>query len=116
MQPALRELARVALPLEDIRAQAGPAPAVLRLAQLRFYKARPAVLGTTPPPQLASVHALLQSAWALADTALTMRMRAVEAGDSARAGEASAAAAGALLMIARATEDLDAALKRPSLQ
>jgi hypothetical protein len=40
----------------------------------------------------------------------------VETGDLSRATEASAAAAGALMLVARAREDLDLALKPPSLQ
>ncbi len=114
--PALRELQRAAKPLEDIRAQAGPKPSVLALATRRFYRARPAMAGTNPPPTLAAVHALLQSAWNLADNALTLRRRAIETGDPQRASEASAAAAGALMLVARARADLDKALAPPSLQ
>jgi len=115
VQPALRELQRAAPPLEDIRQQAGPAPGALKRVMARFYRARPAVKGTTPPEPLAGPHALLQSAWDLADSALSLRLRAVESGDSARAAEASAAAAGALMLMARAQEDLDKALKPPAL-
>ncbi len=114
--PALRELQRAERPLEDIRAQAGPKPRVLALVTKRFYRARPAMAGTNPPPMLASVHALLQSAWNLADNALKLRQRAIESGDATRATEASAAAAGALMLAARAREDLDKALAPPSLQ
>ena len=113
--PALRELKRAENPLEDIRAQAGPSPRMLALVAKRFYRARPAMAGTNPPPSLAAVHALLQSAWNLADNALTLRLRAVETGDVTRATEASAAAAGALMLVARAREDLDKALQPPSL-
>ena len=115
MLPALRELQWATPPLEDIREQAGPEPVSLKRAIARFYKARPAVKGTRPPEALASPHALLQSAWDLADNAMTLRLRAVESGDSARAAEASAAAAGALMLMARAREDIDRALKPPSL-
>ena len=113
--PALRELQRATPPLEDIREQAGPEPETLKQVMARFYKARPAVKGTRPPEALASPHALLQSAWDLADNAMALRLRAVESGDSARAAEASAAAAGALMLMARAREDIDRVLKPPSL-
>ena len=113
--PALRELQWATPPLEDIREQAGPAPSTLKRVMARFYKTRPAVKGTRPPEALASPHALLQSAWDLADNAMTLRLRAVESGDSARAAEASAAAAGALMLMARAREDIDRVLKPPSL-
>lgn len=115
MYPALRELKRAEDPLEDIRAQAGPSPRVLARVARRFYQARPSMAGTTPPPTLAAAHALLQSAWDLADNAFKLRLRAVETGDISRATEASAAAAGALMLVARAREDLDKALAPPSL-
>ena len=113
--PALRALKRAEGPLEDIRAQAGPSPRTLALVAKRFYRARPAMAGTTPPPSLASVHSLLQSAWDLADNAMKLRLRAVQTGDPSRATEASAAAAGALMLSARAREDLDRALAPPAL-
>jgi hypothetical protein len=115
VMPALRELERATLPLEDIREQAGPAPQTLQQVIARFYKVRPVVKGTRPPEALASPHALLQSAWELADNALALRLRAVETGDSARAAEASAAAAGALMLMARAREDIDRVLTPPML-
>ena len=42
-------------------------------------------------------------------------MRAVETGDQARAAEASAAAAGALMLAARARDDIALAVKPPAL-
>lgn len=115
MRPALLALEAAEDPLEDIRAQAGPAPKELRRVIARFLKARPAVSGTNPPPTLASAHALLQSAWELADNALKLRMRAVETGDQLRSTEASAAAAGALMLSQRARDDLAQAVKAPAL-
>ncbi len=115
VRPALLALSAAGPSLEDIRAQAGPSPAVLRKVIARFYKARPSVNGTNPPAPLASAHALLKSAWEMADSALALRMRAVESGDQARASEASAAAAGALMLAARARDDIALAVKTPAL-
>lgn len=115
VRPALLALDAAAQPLEDIRAQAGPSPAALKKVIQRFYRARPAVNGTNPPAQLSAAHALLKSAWDLADNALALRMRAVETGDQARASEASAAAAGALMLAARARDDIALAVKAPAL-
>jgi len=115
VRPALQALAAAERPLEDIRAEAGPSPAVLKRVMARFYKARPAVAATNPPAPLASAHALLTSAWQMADSALALRMRAVESGDAARASEASAAAAGALMLAERAREDIAQAVKAPAL-
>jgi hypothetical protein len=58
---------------------------------------------------------LLKSAWEMADSALALRMRAVETGDPARASEASAAAAGALMLAVRARDDIAQAVKAPAL-
>ena len=115
VRPALAALAAAEDALEDIRAEAGPRPADLEKAITRFYKARPAVVTTNPPAPLASAHALLRSAWDLASNALALRMRAVETGDQARAAEASAAAAGALMLAARARDDIALAVKPPAL-
>ncbi|MBP7775536.1 MAG: hypothetical protein KA371_00230 [Acidobacteria bacterium] len=115
VRPALAALAEAEQPLEDIRAQAGPSPADLKKTIRRFFKARPAVVTTNPPAPLASAHALLKSAWDLANSALTLRLRAVETGDPARATEASAAAAGALMLAARARDDIALAVKPPAL-
>lgn len=115
MRPALRVLEDAEDPLEDVRAQAGPTPQQLKRVITRFVKARPAVVGTNPPPTLASAHALLQSAWELADNALKLRLRAVETGDQTRSTEASAAAAGALMLSQRARDDLAQAVKAPAL-
>ncbi|MEZ5283222.1 MAG: hypothetical protein R2712_00140 [Vicinamibacterales bacterium] len=115
VRPVLLTLAAAQAPLEDIRVQAGPSPDLLKKTIARFRKARPAVAGTNPPPQLASAHALLTSAWNLAADALAMRLRAVETGDPARASEASAAAAGALMLAERARDDIAEAVKAPAL-
>lgn len=115
VRPALVTLAGAERTLEDIRAQAGPSPALLKKAITRFYRARPAVNGTNPPAQLVAAHALLKSAWEMADSALALRMRAVETGDPARAAEASAAAAGALMLTVRARDDIAQAVKAPAL-
>lgn len=113
--PALRELDRASSPLEDIRAEAGPTPAAISRTMARLTRVRPPLLRTNPPPQLAAAHALLQTAWDMSDRALRLRLRAVELGDAARAREASAAAAGALLLVGRVRDDIAQVVKVPSL-
>lgn len=115
VSPALRELDRATATLEDIRAQAGPTPATITRTRARLLRAKPAVLRTNPPAALASAHALLTSAWDLADQALALRLRAVELRSAERAGEASAAAAGALLLAARVRGDITEVVKVPSI-
>lgn len=115
VDPVLRELDRAGDALEDIRAQAGPTPSTIAKTMARLSRVQPAVRGTNPPPSLAPAHALLQSAWDMAAQALTLRLRAVESGNAERAGEASAAAAGALLLSARVRDDIAVVVKVPSL-
>jgi hypothetical protein len=51
----------------------------------------------------------------MAEQAFALRLTAAALNDATRAQEASSAAAGALMLLARARADLDAALTRPTL-
>ena len=66
-----------------------------------------------PPEGLAPVHALFRSAWTMAEQAFALRLSAAADNDLARAAQAPSAAAGALMLLARARADLEAALARP---
>ncbi|MEW6321292.1 MAG: hypothetical protein AB1635_09395 [Acidobacteriota bacterium] len=99
--------------LEDIRALAGPAPAALQSMATRLTRHGARLALVTPPPTLEPVHALLRSAWDLAQNAVRLRLDAVALSSLDRARDASAAAAGALLLVARARADLEAALAPP---
>jgi len=99
--------------LDDIKLLAGPAPQRLRpLAQLLDRHARRLAL-LVPPALLSSVHASFRSAYALALTAVKLRRDAIEAADVELARQASAAAAGALMLLDRGRTDLQAALVSP---
>jgi hypothetical protein len=106
-----------ALPLlEAIRRLEGPAPD--RLAELRTRLSGGAArLQRLPiPAYLQSAHALLVGAWRFAETAANGRMQAIASGDLATAWEASSAAAGALMMLSRAQQEIRALLEPPTLQ
>jgi hypothetical protein len=123
-ESSMREYRRIAMPfmqaminrasyLDDIKLLAGPEPQRLRpLARDLDRNARRLAL-VTPPPQLANVHAALRSAYTLAENAVQLRRDAVEAADVELARQASAAAAGALMLLERARADLRAALEPP---
>ena len=68
-----------------------------------------------PPDELRAAHALLVSAVQLAANAARIRREATLAGDMARAWDASSAAAGALMLGARARSDIQALLRPPQL-
>ena len=101
--------------LDDIKRLAGPtAPVLRRLAD----RASTAVRGlglVVPPSDLAAIHALFVSAAQLAGQAVAVRQHAVESGAIDRAWQASAAAAGALMLLQRAERDLAQALVPPVL-
>jgi hypothetical protein len=69
-----------------------------------------------PPDELATAHATLVSALELAGAAARISVEAVGTGNPARARDASSAAAGALMLGVRATDDIQAALRPPQLR
>ncbi len=68
-----------------------------------------------PPEEAAGAHALLLSAVQLAGNAAQIRREAALAGDMSRAWDASSAAAGALMLGAKARTDILSALRPPQL-
>jgi hypothetical protein len=111
----LRAIRRHTPALEDVRAQAGPPASKLKSVLDRWQSDGTRLDRITPPAELAPVHALFRSAWEMAEQAFTLRLSAAASNDPARAQQASSAAAGALMLLARARADLDAALARPTL-
>jgi hypothetical protein len=69
-----------------------------------------------PPEEFRGAHALLISAVQMAGNAARIRYEATLAGDIARAWDASSAAAGALMLGARAREDMQTLLRPPQLR
>jgi hypothetical protein len=102
--------------LEDIRALAGPSTRALSTLDDRIAGATSATSAVRPPVELQAVHALVASALQLAANASQARRRAILSGDLQMAWEASSAAAGALMLLGRVTDDLDRYLKPPTLR
>jgi hypothetical protein len=69
-----------------------------------------------PPDELAAPHATLVSALQMASAAAKISVEAVGTGNAARGRDASSAAAGALMLGVRATDDIQAALRPPQLR
>ena len=110
---SIAALTRVRTRLDDIRALAGPAPWRLRpLADVLGRESR-VLSRIDPPAELSAIHALFRSASELALNAARLRLDAVEAADLDLARRASSAAAGAIMLLAKAKMDLDAALRPP---
>jgi hypothetical protein len=65
---------------------------------------------------LRATHELLVSAWRFAEQAVDSRYAAITSGKLATAWEASSAAAGALMMLTRAQQEIRQLLDPPRLQ
>jgi hypothetical protein len=108
----LRELAKGTTALEDIRKLAGPSSGALEALEKRLAGTTSRLSTMTVPADGRSIHAVLTSAVQLATNAASLRRAAIASGDLQRAWDASAAAAGALLLQQRVREDV-AKLTRP---
>ncbi len=113
VNPQLDRLEALKPSLEDIKSLAGSTPAALSLIQSAAAQVSKAVSALLPPEELQPAHALLVSAAQLADSAARIRREAVLSGDLARAWDASSAAAGSLMLTARARTEIQAMLKSP---
>ena len=102
-------------PLEDIKALSGSPPGALATLQRSASRLAKLVADVVPPEEAVGAHALLLSAVQLAGNAAQIRREAALAGDMTRAWDASSAAAGALMLGAKARTDIIAALRPPQL-
>lgn len=94
--------------LDQIRRLAGPSRASLGRLASRIARALALMTPTMVPGEGEGAHGLMKNAIQLASRAAASRQRAIATGDMATAWEASAAAAGALMLLDRAAEDLKA--------
>jgi hypothetical protein len=101
--------------LEDIKALAGSSPGSLASLQQRSGQLVQLMSNIVPPQELAAAHALMVSAAQLASSAVNVRREAVLANDMDGAWNASSAAAGALMLGARARADILSLLRPPQL-
>ena len=68
------------------------------------------------PDDLRAAHDLLVGAWRFAETALNGRYDAIQSGNLSTAREASSAAAGALMLLSRAQQEIRTLLEPPQLR
>lgn len=100
---------------EDIRALAGPDTDSLMLLHRRLSTSALLFRRVKAPDDLQPVHALFVSVSQLAENAVKLRQAAIVSGELTRAWDASAAAAGAMMLFDRARSDFERALKPPQL-
>jgi hypothetical protein len=101
--------------LESVKAMYGSGPAALDAIDLTVVHILSLATVITPPEEFAGAHALLISAVRLAGNAAKIRREATLANDMARAWDASSAAAGALMLGARARADILTSMQPPQL-
>jgi hypothetical protein len=112
----LRDLARGQEALDEIRTLAGPPAETLPSLGERLARTM-AQLGAVPvPADGKAVHAVLTSATQLAMNAVRLRRTAITSGSMQQAWDASAAAAGALMLLDRARQDVSRLVEPPQLQ
>jgi hypothetical protein len=102
--------------LEAVKSLSGSTPESLALVQRNVARILQIASAIVPPQEVAAAHALLVSAAQLADNAARIRREAALAGNMTRAWDASSAAAGALMLGAKARTDIQASLQWPQLR
>ena len=102
--------------LESVKALSGSGPVTLDAIQRTVSEILAMASAIVPPEELVAAHALLISAVQLAGNAAKIRREATLASDIARAWDASSAAAGALMLGARARSDIQDLLRLPQIR
>jgi len=102
--------------LEAVKALSGSNPEALALVERNVARILTLASAIVPPEEVAAAHALLVSATQLAGNSARIRREATLAGDMARAWDASSAAAGALMLGAKARTDIQTSLRLPQLR
>jgi hypothetical protein len=110
------QLVRSQPSLDAIRQLAGPAPSQLLTLRSRFSGGAERLQRLQVPTDVRAIHELVIGAWRFAETAFNGRYQAIESGDVPTAWEASSAAAGALLLLSRAQQEIRQLLEPPQLQ
>ncbi len=116
MSLSMARFARLKPALDDIRALAGSTPGTLVTVERVARMIQRSMAKIVPPDDLRAIHALLLSAAQMAESSASIRRQAALAGDMARAWDASSAAAGSLMLAARARSDLQTVVRIPQLQ
>jgi hypothetical protein len=92
--------------LTDVRQLAGPAPRSVQRLSDHALRAAEELARIRPAAEVAGVHATFAAAAALAARASAARLEAVSSGNMETAWQASSAAAGSLLLLEQALDDL----------
>ena len=111
-----RQLVKSQPALEASRRLDGPAPDALRTLQAKLRGGAEQLARVRPAGDLRLAHDLLVGAWRFAESAVNGRYQAARVASDATAWKASSAAADALLLLARAQQEIRELLESPRLQ
>ena len=114
--PILASMARAQHSLDDIKRLAGSDAVVLVALADRLAGHGRSLNVVAVPDELKPAHALLSSAVNLAETAVKTRRQAAVSGELQLAWDASSAAAGSMMLLTRAREDMEAAVRLPEIR
>jgi len=103
-----------AVALEQIRRLEGPPSHTISPLAKRLAQANRGFIKVSAPSDLAKPHALISSAWELADNAFRLRLRSVIENNLDMAQRASSAAAGALMLYERGRTEQLVTMEPPS--
>jgi len=114
--PVVEAMGRAQRTLDDIKHLAGSdAEALVSWDDRLTSHAR--MLNAVPvPDELKPAHALLSSAVTLAETAVKTRRQATVSGELQLAWDASSAASGSMMLLSKAQEDMEAAVRLPEIR
>jgi hypothetical protein len=111
----LMNLVKARASLEAIRRLDGPKLSTLQALRSRLSGGAERMERLRVPDELRATHDLVVGAWRFAENATRQRADAVSSGNLGRAWEASSAAAGALMMLTRAQQNIRELLELPKL-
>ncbi len=100
--------------LEEVREMVGPKPAAITPISKRLARGNRTLYRVKAPAELVPAHSLIRSAWELAESAFRLRLDAATKNNIEGARQASSAAAGALMLFAKARAELDEVMRKPS--
>ena len=115
VRPLLGRFDRLGPLLSALRELRGMTPAQVSSAEAELLRLTTELRAIRPPTAQAGVHASFQNVLRIAQEAFSRRRQA-RSSQAAEMREASAAAAGALLLAGQFRRDLGASLRRPSIQ
>jgi hypothetical protein len=114
--PILVSMARAQRGLDDIKGLVGSDAELLVALADRMANHSKTLSAVAVPDELKPAHALLISAVQLAETAVKTRRQAAASGELRLAWDASSAAAGSMMLLTKAREDMEAAVRFPEIR